>query len=110
MAYNVIMEIIETSIFTKAITELMPDDEYKRLQSFLVNKPDSGILIVGSGGLRKLRWSLVGRGKSGGIRTIYYWDHAELIYMLFCFQKNEQENLTAKQLSSLKHYVKEQLL
>jgi hypothetical protein len=104
------MEIIETTFFTKSITRLIPDDEYKMLQYYLVCRPDAGAIIVGGGGLRKLRWSIPGRGKSGGIRTIYYWDHKESIYMLLCYQKNEQENLTAKQLSTLRAYVKEYLL
>jgi hypothetical protein len=104
------MEIIETVVFTKAIVKLMPDDEYKMLQHYLVCRPDAGVLIVGGGGLRKIRWSVPGRGKSGGIRTIYYWDRRESIYMLLCYRKNEQENLTPKQLSSLRMYIKENLL
>ena len=67
------MVIIETSIFTKLITELMSDDEYKDLQDALVVRPDRGALIKYSGGLRKVRWALKGRGKSGGARVIYYW-------------------------------------
>jgi len=88
----------------------MPDDEYKMLQHYLVAKPDAGAIIVGGGGLRKLRWRVSGRGKSGGIRAIYYWNHGESIYMLLCYQKNVQENLTPKQLSTLRAYVKEYLL
>jgi hypothetical protein len=104
------MEIIETPIFTKSILRIMPDDEYKILQHYLVCRPDAGSIIVGGGGLRKLRWSISGRGKSGGIRTIYYWDHKDCIYMLLCYQKNEQEDLTARQLSTLRVYIKENLL
>jgi hypothetical protein len=58
------MEIIETVVFTKAIVKLMPDDEYKMLQHYLVCRPDAGVLIVGGGGLRKIRWSVPGRGKA----------------------------------------------
>ena len=49
------IKIVETTVFTKSITELLSDDEYKSLQNFLVIKPDAGSLIVGGGGLRKLR-------------------------------------------------------
>jgi mRNA-degrading endonuclease RelE of RelBE toxin-antitoxin system len=104
------MEIIETSIFTRVLTKLLSDDEYSKLQQYLLYRPDAGALIIGSGGLRKIRWSMPGRGKSGGVRTIYYWDHEESIYMLLCYPKNEQENLTAKQLAMLKKYVKENLI
>jgi mRNA-degrading endonuclease RelE of RelBE toxin-antitoxin system len=104
------MELIETPIFTKQIISLLPDEEYKKLQHYLVCRPDAGTLIVGGGGLRKIRWSLPGRGKSGGVRTIYYWDQQETIFMLFCFPKNEMENLTPKQLATLRSYLKEHLL
>ena len=71
------MEIAETSIFTKEITRILTDDEYKELQNFLVTQPKSGAVIKGSGGLRKVRWKVNGRGKSGGIRTIYYYHEDE---------------------------------
>jgi len=104
------MEIIETPIFTKAVIELLSDEEYSKLQQYLIYRPDAGALIVGSGGLRKVRWNLPGRGKSGGTRTIYYWDYGDRIYMLFCYPKNEQEDLTPRQLILLKKYIKENLL
>ena len=65
------MEIIETSIFTKCITEILKDDEYKELQSFLCQHPKSGDVIRGSGGLRKLRWNFKGTGKSGKVFEIF---------------------------------------
>ncbi|MEW5800349.1 MAG: hypothetical protein AB1728_15225 [Bacteroidota bacterium] len=60
------MLIIETPIFTKRIVNILVDDEYRELQQYLVKNPDRGDIIQGSGGLRKLRWSASGRGKSGG--------------------------------------------
>jgi len=100
------MVIIETSVFTKLITSMMSDDDYKALQEALVNRPDMGKVIRNSGGLRKVRWALEGKGKSGGIRVIYYWMTSdEQIYMLFAFQKSTQENLTKAQLSALRSIV-----
>jgi hypothetical protein len=100
------MVIIETPIFTKLITGLMSDDEYKDLQEALVTRPEMGALIKNSGGLRKVRWSLEGRGKSGGVRVIYYWMSAdEQLYMLLAYPKNEQENLTDAQVSVLRKIV-----
>ena len=65
------MVIIETAIFTRRIQSILTDDEYRFLQAQLVQKPDAGKIIPGSGGLRKLRWSADGHGKRGGIRVIY---------------------------------------
>ncbi|VFN03575.1 MAG: hypothetical protein BECKG1743F_GA0114225_108202 [Candidatus Kentron sp. G] len=66
------MVFMETPIFTKAITRLLSDDEYRELQGKLLLHPDAGVLIKGSGGLRKIRWKGRGTGKRGGIRVIYY--------------------------------------
>jgi hypothetical protein len=75
----------------------------------LILQPQLGVLIRGSGGLRKLRWSSKGRGKRGGIRVIYYWNEAsETFYMLFAYAKNEQEDLTAQQLRALRRLVREE--
>jgi hypothetical protein len=100
------MVIVETSIFTRLINELMSDDEYRDFQEVLVNRPDMGDLIRGSGGLRKVRWKLEGRGKSGGVRIIYYWVTADdQIRMLYVYPKGKQENLTQEQLALLRKIV-----
>ncbi|MCG7910289.1 MAG: type II toxin-antitoxin system RelE/ParE family toxin [Candidatus Thiodiazotropha taylori] len=100
------MIIIETSVFTRLIKELLEDDEYRELQEALVNRPDLGDLIRGSGGIRKVRWNLKGTGKSGGVRVIYYWvvdDHH--IRMLYVYPKGKQANLTKEQVAQLKAIV-----
>lgn len=100
------MEIIETTIFTRRVSELFPGEEYRELQSFLVIRPDAGPIMQGSGGLRKLRWAGSGRGKSGGVRVIYYWVTAQdRLLMLYAYPKNEQDNLTDKQLKTLRSIV-----
>jgi hypothetical protein len=100
------MLIMETSIFTRIIKELMSDDEYRELQDALVIRPDMGDLIKGSGGLRKVRWKLEGKGKSGGARIIYYWVVDEdQIRMLYAYTKGKQADLTPAQLKILKSIV-----
>ena len=100
------MQIIETSIFTRRVLELLSDDDYRELQSVLVIRPDAGPVIPGSGGLRKLRWAASGRGKRGGARIIYYWfTSQEQMLMLYIYPKNEQDNLTPDQLKALKKIV-----
>jgi mRNA-degrading endonuclease RelE of RelBE toxin-antitoxin system len=66
------MRIIETPIFTKRVKEILSDEEYRLFQIKLINDPESGNIIKGSGGIRKIRWSGSGRGKRGGSRILYY--------------------------------------
>ena len=103
------MILIETPIFTREIARLLPDESYRELQRALVARPDAGDVIRGSGGLRKIRWAVPGRGKSGGIRVIYYWHVPDAIFLLYPFKKNEAEDLTSDQVVALKKLVKEWL-
>ena len=97
------MEIAETSIFTKEITRILTDDEYKEFQNFLVANPKAGAVIKGSGGLRKVRWKVKRSGKSGGIRTIYYYYQKEsLLLMIYVYEKSKTEDLTPKQIEMLR--------
>ena len=106
MAYTLSMIIIETHIFTKRINRLMKEDVYRELQNELIESPDIGKVIQGSGGIRKIRWSGSGRGKRGGSRIIYYWaKNKDQIYTLFIYEKNELSDLTKDQLSTLKKVV-----
>jgi len=100
------MVIIETHTFTKRINSLMDDDVYRELQNELIESPDTGKIIKGSGGIRKIRWSGSGRGKRGGSRLIYYRaTNKDQIYMLFIYEKKEISDLTKDQLSALKKAV-----
>jgi hypothetical protein len=100
------MVFLETPVFTKLIKELMSDEHYRRLQNHLVDQPDVGALIEDTGGLRKIRWSLPGTGKSGGVRVIYYWRAAEdQILMLLVYPKSAKDNLTAAEKKQLRKIV-----
>jgi hypothetical protein len=65
------MEFIEAPAFTKHIYEYLSEDEYFGLQSFLLRYPQAGKVVPKSGGVRKVRWAMSGKGKSGGVRVIY---------------------------------------
>ncbi|VGO15743.1 Toxin HigB-2 [Pontiella desulfatans] len=78
----------------------------RTFQAELARNPEKGPVLEGTGGLRKVRWKLPGKGKSGGIRIIYL--HLKLrgrIYLVFVFAKDESDNLTASQKAELKKLV-----
>ncbi len=103
------MQFIETSIFTRQVQSLLTDDEYRQLQMALAVQPELGVIIPQSGGLRKVRWAMTGRGKRGGVRAIYYWVVAQdKILMLFMYSKNEQDDLTQQQLKVLREIVEKE--
>jgi hypothetical protein len=66
------MVIIETPVFTRQVQDLLADDDYRLLQVALINRPDLGAVIRGSGGLRKVRWNLPGKGKRRGWKRIIH--------------------------------------
>ncbi len=103
------MRFIETPAFTRSVEELLDDEHYRSLQLALLLRPQAGALIRGSGGLRKIRWSLKHAGKRGGCRVIYYWDEpTETFYMLHTYRKSDQEDLTAQQIRALSRLVREE--
>lgn len=103
------MVIVETHILTRQVLLLLKDDEYRLLQSVLANRPDAGVVIPSSGGLRKMRWGMAERGKRGGVRVIYYWAvKQERILMLLIYPKNVKDDLTQEQLKILRKIVKEE--
>ncbi len=82
----------------------MKDEEYRLFQLYLMNNPEKGDIIKGSGGVRKIRWAINNKGKSGGIRVIYYWkDRASETWLLTLYAKNEKDSIPA-------HILKESLI
>lgn len=67
-----LVTFVETKLFTKLVQQYLTDDGYARLQQLLIANPEAGDVIPGSGGVRKLRWGMAGRGKRGGLRVIYF--------------------------------------
>src|SRR5450432_708928 len=82
------MQFVETPNFTAAVRELLGEEEYREFQTFLMEQPDAGDVIQGTGGLRKVRWSAGGKGKRGGVRVIYYYeDSSEQFRMVLIYKK-----------------------
>jgi hypothetical protein len=104
---EVLVVFVETANFSRKMASLLADDEYSSVQLKLIKNPTAGTLIQEGGGLRKLRWRAQGKGKSGGVRLIYYfYTPADKIYMLYVFSKSEQEDLSKPQLKALAQIVK----
>ncbi|MDL2279825.1 type II toxin-antitoxin system RelE/ParE family toxin [Desulfovibrio sp. OttesenSCG-928-G11] len=102
------MEFIETVKFAACLYEYLDDDSYLDLQLLLIAQPDRGDLIKGGGGIRKLRFAMHGKGKSGGIRIIYYWVSEQgQIYLLHLYPKSKKENLTDAEVAELRQLAKE---
>jgi hypothetical protein len=98
--------IAETSEYLRRAERLMSDDERRDVLAYLAEHPRAGDLMEGTGGVRKLRWSRGGRGKSGGVRVIYYF-HSEAmpLYLLTLFAKNERSNLSKAERNELAELV-----
>lgn len=99
---------IEVPLFSRRWKEIgLGDTELQALQIMLLKDPDAGPVMEGTGGIRKVRFPLQNRGKSGSIR-VCYTDFAEyeVIYLITAFEKREQENLTDEEKAVLKKLVK----
>lgn len=99
---------LETRAFTAALPEYLSDDEYRRLQLFILTNPEAGEVMQGTGGFRKMRWadSRRGKGKRGGLRVIYYWFSRDgQIWMFAIYGKDEMEDLSPDEKKALKQAI-----
>ncbi|WP_305041598.1 type II toxin-antitoxin system RelE/ParE family toxin [Geoalkalibacter sp.] len=100
------MTIAETGEFSRHCKNLLNEGERNALIDYLAEHPEAGDLIEGTGGIRKLRWAREGRGKSGGVRVIYYFHSQRMpLYLLTVYGKNQKANLTANEKSALRGLV-----
>jgi hypothetical protein len=103
MARTVPISVVETPEFLSATRKLMNDEERTLLVEYLAYNPTSGDLIPGTGGVRKLRWGLEGRGKRGGARVIYFHHSAGMpLFALTAFAKNERADLSQQDLKDIR--------
>lgn len=107
------IEFIETSVFARQRETLLTEDEYRAFQEMLIINPLEGDLIQGTGGCRKVRFAPAShcKGKSGGIRSIYYFQNSEgRIWLFMAYPKNKKDSLSGEEKNSLKsiiHQLKE---
>lgn len=105
MKYNInMLTIVESETFQRLWPLYWTEDERGEFAAFLAHHPDVGDLIVGSGGLRKVRWTRAGSGKRGGVRVVYFSrNSAGELVLLTLYSKAKAETITVKQLMEIKH-------
>jgi mRNA-degrading endonuclease RelE of RelBE toxin-antitoxin system len=102
------VEFIEAAAFSKYVYNYLTEDEYLGLQGFLLKYPEFGKVVPASGGVRKLRWGASGKGKSGGVRVIYYFKKQDdEIWLLTIYSKNETENIPAHILRQIRKEIED---
>ena len=95
--------IIETLHFSRLASDYWSEDERGEFAAWLSQNPEAGDVVPGSGGVRKVRWSRQGTGKSGGVRVIYYNQFSSgLIWLLTMYAKSKQENAPAHIVKAMK--------
>ena len=97
------MVFIETPVFTRQVQELLSDEAYSAYQWYMALNPRAGDVIQGTGGLRKVRWSVAGGGKRGGVRVIYFHVAAQAqVRLLLIYRKGVKDDLTAAEKKTLR--------
>ena len=97
------MTVVESEEFLRRAKPLMSDDEREALVAFVGANPKAGKIMPNTGGVRKLRWALAGKGKRGGARVIYYYHSDRLpLFLLSAYPKNEKANLSKAECNTMR--------
>lgn len=98
--------VAETGEFSRHCKRILNEIEREALIDYLAAHPEAGDVIEGTGGIRKIRWAREGRGKSGGVRIIYYFHSPRMpLYLLTLYGKNDKANLAAGEKTALRGLV-----
>lgn len=102
------MVFAEMLAFIKSTQDILNDEDIRALQNFLLENPESGVVIAGTGGVRKLRWAAKNKGKSGGVRVVYFYVRSDQwIYLLYAYSKNMKTDLTSSEKKAFLALTKE---
>ena len=100
------LTIVETPLFSKLVSDYWTEDERAAFASFIAVNADAGNVVPGSGGVRKVRWSRQGSGKSGGVRVIYFNKRANgEVWLLLIYAKNISDNIPAHVLREIREEI-----
>jgi hypothetical protein len=103
---------LETPLFTRRLGDYLSDESYRELQCILMEKPELGDVIPGTGGFRKARWEDArrGKGKRGGLRIVYYHLMTdEQVWFVTLYDKDEAADLADEEKKILKQAIKAEL-
>ena len=99
-------EFVESSLFTKMVYDYLGEEDYIAFQQYLLEQPQAGEVVKGSGGVRKVRWARAGAGKSGGVRVCYYTRNtAGQILLLVIYSKSVRASISGAVLKQLKELL-----
>ncbi|MBW3554817.1 MAG: type II toxin-antitoxin system RelE/ParE family toxin [Gemmatimonadetes bacterium] len=108
MAEDRWLEFVWLPVFERSARKLLTEEDRRALEALLCEDPEAGDVIRGTGGFRKLRFPLTGRGKRGGARVIYFLDErCERVYMILVYAKGVRENLSRAEMNELARLARE---
>ncbi len=101
--------VAETPIFQKYAESIWSEDELQQFIAWIALNPEAGDVIPGSGGCRKVRWSVDGQGKRGGARVVYFLPNQEVIWLLICYKKAKFDDLPRPYIAAMRKAVEDAL-
>jgi hypothetical protein len=101
------ISVAETSEYSRRARKLLSEQERTDLIAYLAAHPQAGDVMEGTGGVRKLRWAREGKGKSGGVRVVYFYHNPKMpLFLLTLYGKNQKANLSSAECNDLSKLVK----
>ena len=105
---SILVSVVETQTFESDVSQCMSEVELNEFISQIAANPEMGVVIKGTGGIRKVRWVIQNRGKRSGVRIIYYFHDLNMpLFLLAVFKKNEKQDLSAEEKKLLKSLSEE---
>ena len=97
------LTIVELSPFHKNAANYLTDGELEIFKDHISRNPVEGAVIQGTGGIRKMRWAVKGKGKSGGVRVIYYFYNVSIpLFLITIYGKSDKSSLSPSERNAMK--------